>query len=367
MLGYINSAPSIAYILGPIVGHLITSKLGVRNSIILSCITTPIIVGAQMIFFNPLYLISIRFISGILLGFYWPNCYNLLSRWQSVSNEKKSNKNFKQFNYSWNIGFISGLLFGYLWAYSLNEYITMIIAWILSFLLIPFSLLIKKDVDLNSLNGNTESYEDENNKNKSYNKNLENNNKQNSNNKMILYPILFSWLALMTYTMVKSIVRFNYPIFLKAYGGASYNAYLIQLTIQIGQLTGLTWSNYMKFYTRKISVFTSLIAIILSSFLIIIFSNLLLISIISASIGLFIGLIQGTSLKIMIDYGAEHNKKKYSTINEILKGIGFGLTPIAAGYIAEINIFAIFGFIIIYGIGALIYLIYLSRNVKRKT
>jgi MFS family permease len=91
---------------------------GIRNSIILSSISTPILMGAQMLYFDPLYLISIRILSGISLGVYWPNCYNLLSRWQSVSNDKKSNRNFKQFNFSWNLGFISGLLCGYLWVSS---------------------------------------------------------------------------------------------------------------------------------------------------------------------------------------------------------------------------------------------------------
>jgi hypothetical protein len=92
----------------------------------------------------------------------------------------------------------------------------------------------------------------------------------------------------------------------------------------------------------------------------------LYISIISASVGIFIGLIQGTSLRIMIDYGAAQNTKKYSTINEILKGIGFGLTPIVAGFIAEFNSYANFGFLSIYGVSVLIFLAYFSRNIKTK-
>jgi len=84
-LGIISSATAVAYIIGPLVGQFITLKLGIRNSIILSSISTPILMGAQMFYFDPLYLISIRILSGISLGIYWPNCYNLLSRWQSVS------------------------------------------------------------------------------------------------------------------------------------------------------------------------------------------------------------------------------------------------------------------------------------------
>lgn len=288
----------------------------------------------------------------------------MLSQWQSISDEKKANKNFKYFNFSWNLGFISGLLVGYLWAFSLNEYLTMIISWLLSFLLIPFSLFIKKDTGskkLEELPKNLELIR----KDEVIPLDLKFNPDKKSNNYMIVYPILFSWLALTSYTMSKSIIRFNYSVFLKAFSGPSYFTYLIQLSLQIGQLAGLTWSNSMKTYTRKISVFISLTMIILLSSAIIIFQNLTYITIISASAGLFIGLIQGTSLKIMIDYGSESGTKKFSTVNEVLKGIGFGLTPIAAGLVAEINMYAIFVILIIVISCILIALIYLSRNVKR--
>jgi hypothetical protein len=288
----------------------------------------------------------------------------MLSQWQSISDEKKANKNFKYFNFSWNLGFISGLLVGYLWAFSLNEYLTMIISWLLSFLLIPFSLFIKKDTGskkLEELPQNLELIR----KDEVIPLDLKFNPDKKSNNYMIVYPILFSWLALTSYTMSKSIIRFNYSVFLKAFSGPSYFTYLIQLSLQIGQLAGLTWSNSMKTYTRKISVFISLTMIILLSSAIIIFQNLTYITIISASAGLFIGLIQGTSLKIMIDYGSESGTKKFSTVNEVLKGIGFGLTPIAAGLVAEINMYAIFVILIIVISCILIALIYLSRNVKR--
>ena len=363
MLGIISSAPLIAYIFGPILGHLITKKLGIRNSIILSAIGTPFLIGAQMIYFEPIYLISIRVINGLLLGVFWPNCYNLLSRWQTVSSDTKSNKNFKRFNFSWNLGFISGLLVGYFWAFALDDYIAMTFAFVISFSLPIFSFFLKKESGLNNVDRNFMNINDD--------PNLKGNTKhqdqQNSNNKMIAYPILFSWIAILIYAASKSVFRFSYPVFLKISGSPSYFTYLIQLSMQIGQLGGLTWSNSMKIYSRKISVFTSLLMIIFSSIAIVLVQNIIYISIISASIGIFIGLIQGTSLKIMIDYGAAENTKKYSTTNEVLKGIGFGLTPIAAGFIAEINIYGVFVFLIIFGASVLIPLIYLSRNLKFKS
>ena len=102
---------------------------------------------------------------------------------------------FKNFNYSWNLGFILGLLSGYLWAFSLNEYLTMTISWFLSFLLIPFSFLLKNDSELDILTENA-----------SLNNSSNNQSKSNSNHSMVIYPILFSWLALFTYTMSKALV-----------------------------------------------------------------------------------------------------------------------------------------------------------------
>lgn len=94
--------------------------------------------------------------------------------------------------------------------------------------------------------------------------------------------------------------------------------------------------------------------------------NILYISIVSSSIGIFIGFIQGTAVKIMIDYGAEQNTKKYSTINEVLKGIGLGLTPMVAGIIAETNNYANFVVLLTFGIVTLIILIFISRKIKNK-
>jgi len=340
MLGIISSAPAIAYIFGPILGHLITKKLGIRNSIIISAVGTPILVAAQMIYFEPIYLIIIRVINGLLLGIFWPNCYNLLSRWQSVSSDAKSNR-----------------------AFALDEYFAMTFAFVISFSLPLFSLFLRKESELNHVDKN---FINKNNDTK-LNSNIVHQDQQNSNNKLIAYPILFSWIVLLVYAASKSVFRFSIPVFLKNSGSPSYFSYLIQLSMQIGQLGGLTWSNSMKIYTRKISVYVSLIMILLSSIAIVLVQDIIFISIICASIGLFIGLIQGTSLKIMIDYGAAKNTKKYSTINEVLKGIGFGLTPIAAGFIAEINIYGVFVFLIILVVSILIPLLYLSRNLKMKT
>ncbi|MBY8988879.1 MAG: hypothetical protein KGD61_10530, partial [Candidatus Lokiarchaeota archaeon] len=63
-LGIITSAGAIAYILAPILGQFITSKIGIRNALILSCVITPFLTGVQIISIEPWFLILCR----VLLG-----------------------------------------------------------------------------------------------------------------------------------------------------------------------------------------------------------------------------------------------------------------------------------------------------------
>ncbi|MFX0057150.1 MAG: MFS transporter [Candidatus Hodarchaeota archaeon] len=360
-LGIISSIGAIAYIFAPLIGQVITSRIGIRNGIIISSITTVMLTGAQIIYFEPWYLITCRILLGLSIGLLWPNLFNLLSKWQNVISKKESKNNFRNFNFSWNFGFVGGLLIGYFWAFIWSDYLAMIISWFLSFLLIPFSFFIKKEEKLNGIKAKskfklTHSISEEVIKGSPVN---------NINTPMTVYPILFSWIGIIFLTISKALFRFSYPIFLKDFSSPSYLSYIILFGLQSTQLLGLTWINSMKVYSRKISVILSISIIMLFAIFILYANNILYISIISMTVGLFLGLIHGTSMKIMLQYGTAKNTTKFSTINEILVGAGFGLTPIFAGYVAEVNIYLMFIFIIILGVLISIVLLYLSRNVKR--
>ncbi|MHA1476657.1 MAG: MFS transporter, partial [Promethearchaeota archaeon] len=73
-LGIISSAGAIAYIFAPILGQWITSRIGIRKALILSCMITPFLTGAQIIYFEPWFLILCRVFLGLAIGLYWPNC-----------------------------------------------------------------------------------------------------------------------------------------------------------------------------------------------------------------------------------------------------------------------------------------------------
>jgi len=362
-LGIISSAGAIAYIFAPILGQWITSKIGIRKALILSCMITPFLTGAQIIYFEPWFLILCRVFLGLAIGLYWPNCMNLLSKWQKISSSEKAKRNFRNFNFSWNSGFIIGLLIGYIWSFSWNDYSAMIFSWSLSFLLIPISFFINKDSKTHDPKEQLEIHLE----NPIYEEDFKMLSKtsSNSNSSMIIYPILFSWIGIIFLSTTKSILLFTYPVFLKGVTSETQSTYLVQGGMQLAQLIGLTWINVMNIYKRKNSGLISLISVVIISFTIFYISSIWYIAIIFAITGLFFGFIHGTSMKIMLDYGTAKNTARYSTLNEIIIGIGFGITPIISGYVVEINIYAVFVFIIICGFAFLVALTYLSRNIKK--
>jgi len=361
-LGFITSAGALTYIVAPIIGQFVTKKyFGIRTALIFSSIATPILTGAQIIFPEPWFLILCRISLGLTMGFFWPNCLNLLSRWQRISSIEKSKKNFALFNISWNSGFIFGLILGFIWAFSWSDYLAMIISWILSFLLIPVSFLIGKDSKQGSP-GEKVIYQTED---PLSHLDIEEDLMVNRNTPMVIYPILFSWTAILFLTISKSSFAFSYPLLLQAFNGPSYLTYLIQFGIQVTQLIGLTLINSMSVYRRKFASFAGVIFVVVFALGILFFRDIIYISIFTAFVGLFLGLVHGTAMKIMLEKGAAQDTSKYATINEILIGAGFGFTPIITGFVSEVDIYPIFAFIGIFGLVILILLIYISRNVKK--
>jgi len=358
ILGFITATGALTYIIAPLLGQMLTKKIGVRNALLLNAFVTPLLNGAQILFPEPWFLIMCRIGLGLAIGLFWPNCLYLLSQWQRVSSEDKSKKNFGYFNLSWNTGFIFGYLAGFGLSFFWDDYLTMIVAFFLSFLLIPFSFFIDKDSrskeEIQYQTDDPVSHFD-----------IEMDMKINSNMQMVIFPILYSWLSIWLFATSKSILVFGYPLLLKAFESPSYLTYIVQAGLQVTQLIGLTLINSMKPYNRKKASIMGAIGLILSTLTILLIRNMWFISIMLAIVGLFLGFIHGTSMKIMLDYGAAENTTKYSIINEILVGICFGVTPIIIGYIAEVNVYLNYTYIVVFGFCAIIIFLYISRNVKR--
>ncbi|TFG23663.1 MAG: MFS transporter, partial [Promethearchaeota archaeon] len=333
----------------------------IRNALIISAALTPLLTFAQIIIFEPWYLFIIRILLGLVIGLVWPNCFNLLSTWQKTSTPNQTKKFFNYFNFSWNLGFIGGLITGYFWAFFWSDYLAMIISFFMSFLLIPFSFFLQKVpeggfAEKISIDQVVEKLPP-----------VKGDSDPKIETMMLAFPILFSWIGLVILSIAKSIVIFSYPVFIKSFDeNLSDLTYLVQAGIQFGQVIGLTLINSMNPPKRKYSALFSILALtaIATSFLV--FRNILMITILSIFSGLFYGLLHGVSMKIMLDYGTAKNTTKYSTINEIIIGIGFGVTPIIAGYVAEVDIYLMFTFNVFLGICLFLFLFFRSRNIKWK-
>jgi hypothetical protein len=256
-------------------------------------------------------------------------------------------------------------LVGFVWAFSWSDFSAMIISWFLSFLLIPVSFFINKDKNIKE-SKEIIIYQSED---PLSHLDMKEDLVINSQTPMIVYPVLFSWISIMFLAISKSIFIFGYPILVKALLSEEYSylTYLVQCGIQLMQLIGLTWVNSMKIYTRKLASLISIILTAIVTFFIALIGDIWFISIITILVGLILGLIHGVAMKIMLEYGTAESTSKYSTINEILVGIGFGLTPIIAGYVVEVHIFGIHWFLTFLGPVLLIPLVLLSKNINRKS
>lgn len=360
-LGIITSAGALSYIIAPAIGQLITKKIGIRNAVILNSFITTILSGAQIFHPEPWFIILCRIGSGLSIGLFWPNLLYSISKWQQMSSAEKSKKNLSLFNLSWNLGLIFGLMVGFFFSFFLNDYRTMIIGGILSFLLIPVSFFVEKEIkspeSQNKILTQSESSLSP--------LNIEADFVSNSNRSFVIYPILFSWLCMIFLTTSKSILIFGYPLFLKIFESPSYLTYLIQAGIQLIQLIGITWVTSINLSNIKKVTLISVLGLSIIALTIILIGNIWYISIIIIFAGLFIGFVQGVGMKIMLDYGASENTTKYSVINEIVTGMGFGITPIIAGFVAEVNLYFNYVYAMVFGLFVLIFLFYLSRNIKR--
>ncbi len=355
VLGVISSAGALAYIVGPLFGQLATSKIGNKRAIVISSIAAPILMSLQMIIFEPVVLIIIRILSGLFLGLFWPNILNILSSWQNVSSEEKSKTNFKNFNMSWNAGFLTGILVGFLWAFAWDDYMGMVLSLIVSLSLLPISLFITSDKP-EETKSKTQLFSES---------KVEKANANGNNTHMIIFPILFSWIGITYLAISQSLFVFSFPVFLKSTDNPSYYAYLLQFGIQVTQLTGIILINYFKVHIKKFVVFVSLIEIAIIAILVVLVGKIVFfIGVIFVIAGLGLGLIQGTSMKIMIDYGTAKNSTKYATINEIMIGTGFAITPIVAGFVIEVDIFILFMFLASFSLVLVVIMVFLSRNVK---
>jgi MFS family permease len=363
MVGNISSAFPIAYIAGPFIGVIVTKKIGIKPALAFFSIFSVTMTGIVIFSVDPWVIIICRVLNGLSMGLFWPNVLLILSKWQKGTDKKESESHFRIFNYSWSFGlifgFLAGLLIVLVWQ---NDFVALIISFGVSFLNIPLVLLLKNP---GNLNGETDLKHSEYEQVRMSEDIILDKKKINTiTPRNLAFPILFSWIGIFFVTSSKGFLNFAYPFFLNE--NIDYLVYIVTLIQQVGQIVGITYITSKDPHFKRYAFISSVSVIIIISLIVTIFNNsILIISIAISSIGLFLGIIHGTSQKIMLDYGAKTDSTKYTTINEILVGVGFGIIPLIAGYVIEWNLIAIFYIQMMLAIVTLITSIWLTRNVKK--
>ena len=372
LVGLISSISSIAYIVGPLVGRKLTNAWGIKNTMILSTTLSFLSIILSIFFVIPWVLLIVRALDGFVNGFFWPNAINLVSTWEKRYESTSSINFLSRFNNSWNFGLIGGYIFGYVFVQYLgNDFTVLIISAGFAFLMIPSALSLERCNDFSVIHNRAVVLQDFRLKTSNFDpedsvqtKGLEEQRTNARIYKLAALPLILAYGGIFIYASAKSIIKFTIPYIFKNNSIDSSWVYFVVLFQQIMQITGLNIMSRLS--TKKKGYFMGL-GILISVTTVMIFTpNAIIFAILVISTGVAIGLMQGVTQRIVLDYSKHHNTTKYSAWNEMFSGISFGIMPTIAGFLLEINIVYDFVFLLIILVSVGLILLQASNRYVKK-
>ncbi|MHA1520577.1 MAG: MFS transporter [Promethearchaeota archaeon] len=368
LVGLISSISAIAYIIGPLVGRKLTNSWGIKNTMILSTVLSFLSIVTSIFFVIPWVLLVVRALDGFVNGFFWPNAINLVSTWEKRYESTSSIDFLRRFNNSWNFGLIGGYIFGYIFVFYLgDDFTVLIISAGFAFLMIPSALSLERcnnfsvinnravvlqDFKLKTSNFDPEDPEQANRLQES--KKSEDPSAIAGKYKLAALPLILAYGGIFIYASAKSILKFTLPFVFKFDEIDSSWVYFVVLFQQIMQITGLNIMSRLS--TKKKGYFFGL-GILISVTTVMLFTpHALVFGILVIITGVAVGLMQGVTQRIIMDYTKHHSTTKYSMWNEMFTGISFGIMPTIAGFLLEIDIIYdfIFLLVILVSVGAIL-------------
>ena len=357
-VGTISSIAAILYVGGPLIGRAITKKTGSKITLLISASFSFVMMILVVIVSNPVLLIILRSLEGLSNGMFFPEIFNYITSWEKnpIPNGKKID-HLKNFNYSWNFGLILGFLAGYgLVELIGSDFIAMIISVCIAGLALINILLMESDekyqlhedkavvfLNLKYLPQNREE--------------LDNPQKapyvsESPDTSLVNVPLIMGLGGILFFASTKSIFRFTLPYFLEDLSIGSQWVYLIVLGQQVLQIVGL--QIIRRFKKMRYGYWAS-VAILMGSIISILLfpPNIYIIVIINVEMGFFFGLIHGVVQRIILDKGKHYDSKKYTMLSEAFIGISFGVPPIVAGFLLELE----FLYVFLFQIGLMVVLI----------
>ncbi len=353
IMGLIISANPLAFILGPLLAFPFTRRFGIRNTVLFSCIASVVLVGLQIISFDPWVLVLLRALDGFFTGFFWPNLQHEVSNWQRADPKTNGDQYFHTYAMSWNWGILLGDIVGYVIVFTGNgnEYAALISAWgAMLFMIVCGVAMEKSYVSLQFLHQKGMavmvkippehiSLPNETNL-LAHTEDPEPDASASARPKSILlaFPALFYLLGTLIYAYIKNFYPVVYPLALNSAGGASYWVYLVTFGHQAVQMIAVSRWTTKGIRAGYNAWFWSMIVNIACAACLWVFPDLYLLTIAFILNGVLSGLLYNFTSKIMLEYGAATGSLRYATFYEFYNGIGFGISPILAGVFATGNL-----------------------------
>ncbi len=356
-IGWIISIYGLCYIaLPPLMGKYI-EQLSKRKSLIIATLGLILnsffyllIINIFIDYFFELIIIS-QVIRAFSFTFYWATIETLLSE-NSENSDIEHEKEFRSFCISWGIGYMIGFpIGGFFSDYNLNFGI--IIVSILY--LMAFFIVVKKIPPNNQ--GEQEDL--------LISIKLENKNKKNSqkiNLSLEVIVLLFTTLIFGMSTMGFSGYFLDYALDPDGLNWSATFSGILLLIFGFGQFSAFFFSKYIK--KKIVNLFNSILIIGCIFLSLIWLESEIIIALVLFLAGYCLGNIYFLSLELTMKLEKE-NKGSKAGLFEGTIGLGFGLTPIFAGFIADFALFLPFLIFAIICLSFYIYTQFILNKEKR--
>jgi MFS family permease len=353
-IGVITSGTAMSYLVSPLIFKNLHKKIGVKLTIILSCIGFLLIQITIQFTLEPFIVYILLILDGIVLGSFWPVLMTAVS---TISKLEEYNQNdllkdrlMKRYSLAWNFGGIFSFVLGTIVLFFIENILLM---FIFSLLIATSGLIFAFLIQ-----------EPENNLDKEIIVPIDERVKNIPNREDISFPVFLPLVMICVYGFLIGGLGLAYPIKSELLNFPLFTNYLFYFFRMSTQTA--TLSKTMDLTVKKIKrmILVSNIIVIVSFISMGLNYNIIIFGILFCLFGSFNSFYYALSFKLTIFKNIAKNTSKYSVYFEIMIGIGFFLAPILTGLIAELNADLTFFFLAILSVFTFIVYLIFYRKIK---
>ena len=350
LIGFIAAATALSYLFSPLLFRNTYKKIGMKMCLVIASIGFVIVqIGLQFFIDVPIMAYFFLFLDGLVLGLFWPVITGVLTVVVSQDNdelkEKKRNRNF---GISWNLGGLFGYLLS---AFALFIVSDILLVFDLSLIYTIIGLIVSLSFKVPKTDFGKLQILDETGSNLNSGSNWK-------------FPIIIPLLMATLFALVSGGFSVLYPIKTKLLAFGDFSAYVVSFVRMLFQITCISWAMVMPIRTLKKVIPILMVMAIISLFILGITVDLFICLVIVAILGIFYGFIHSFGFRLTINKNLKSNDMKATTYFETAMGFFFWVSPIMAGFLADISIVLGFFTLAIILLVAVIFFILIQKKIE---